>query len=63
MTHIPMPVLQIRNHNGGAWCVHAEFPDGTSEDVSGFKTENEANEWIAKDLHRWLETRENKSHA
>jgi hypothetical protein len=63
MTQIAMPVLQIRNYNGGAWCVHAEFPDGTSEDISGFKTENEANQWIAKDLQLWLETREKKAHA
>ena len=44
-----MPVLQIRNVNGGSWSVHAEFPNGTFEDISGFRTENEANEWIAKD--------------
>jgi hypothetical protein len=58
MTQMSMPILQIRNSNGGAWCVHAEFPDGSVEDVGGFRTENEANEWIAKDLHQWLEKRE-----
>lgn len=57
----PMPVLQIRNSNGGAWRVHAEFPDGSSEDIGGFRTENEANEWIAKDLQQWLERREGRS--
>ncbi len=63
MSEISMPVLQIRNSNGGAWCVHAEFPDGSFEDVGGFKTENEANEWIVKGLQRWLERREGKSGA
>jgi hypothetical protein len=52
------PILQIRNKNGGAWSVHAEFPDGSFEEISGFKTENEANEWIAKDLQDWLDRRE-----
>jgi hypothetical protein len=61
MTEMPMPVLQIRNSNGGAWCVHAEFSDGTFEDVGEFRTENEANEWIAKDLQRWLQERDRKS--
>ena len=52
------PVLQIRNKNGGAWTVHAEFPDGSFEEISGFKTENEANEWVAKELQDWLDRRE-----
>jgi hypothetical protein len=53
-----MPVLQIRNTNGGDWRVHAEFPDGSFEEISGFKNENEANEWIANSLREWLEQRE-----
>src|SRR5215203_4842661 len=60
MAAATMPVLQIRNSNGGAWCVHAEFPDGTFEDVTGFKSENDANEWIAKDLQHWLDQRKDK---
>jgi hypothetical protein len=42
-----MPVLQIRNQNGGSWTVHAEFHDGSFEEISGFATENDANLWIA----------------
>ena len=57
-TSTTMPVLQIRNANGGAWTVHAEFPNGESADISGFKTENESNEWIAKSLQQWLDERE-----
>ena len=53
-----MPVLQIRNTNGADWRVHAEFPDGSIEEISGFKNENEANEWIANSLREWLERRE-----
>jgi hypothetical protein len=63
MTQTPMPTLQIRNTNGGAWCVHAEFPDGSSADIKGFTTENDANQWIATELQHWLETREQKSNA
>jgi len=53
-----VPVLQIRNKKGSAWSVHAEFPDGSFEEISGFKTENEANEWVAKELQDWLDRRE-----
>jgi hypothetical protein len=52
------PVLQIRNKNGGSWTVRAEFPDGSSEEISGFATENDANEWIAKELQSWLDRRQ-----
>jgi hypothetical protein len=52
-----IPFLQIRNSEGGGWAVHAEFPDGSFEDISGFKSENEANEWVAKDLQDWLDRR------
>jgi hypothetical protein len=55
---IPIPILQIRTVNGDEWRVHAQFPDGSFEEVSGFRSENEANAWVAKDLQRWLERRE-----
>jgi hypothetical protein len=58
-----MPVLQIRNSNGGAWTVHAEFPDGSSEEITGFKSENEANEWIATSLQEWIDRREKPAHG
>jgi len=57
MTEMSMPVLQIRNSPSGAWSVHAEFPDGSFEDITGFSSENDANEWIATDLQRWLDRR------
>jgi hypothetical protein len=52
-----MPALQVRNTNGGAWRVHASFPDGSEEEISGFNTENEANTWIAEKLQGWLDER------
>jgi hypothetical protein len=60
MIETTMPILQLRRSNGDAWCVHAEFPDGTFEEVPGFKTENEANEWIAKELQHWLDERQRR---
>jgi hypothetical protein len=53
-----MPALQIRNQNGGSWTVHAEFLDGSFEEISGFATENDANHWIATKFQGWLEQRE-----
>jgi hypothetical protein len=51
---ITMPALQIRHCNGDDWRVHASFPDGSSEEISGFHTENEANAWIADKFQDWL---------
>lgn len=63
MTVSTMPALQIRNNDGGDWCVHAQFPDGSFEDIGGFKTENEANEWIARELQQWLDQRKDTPNA
>jgi hypothetical protein len=35
--------------------VEARWPDGRLEDIGGFKSELEANEWIAKHFQTWLE--------
>jgi hypothetical protein len=56
-----VPILQIRNTRSGDWTVHAEFPDGSFEDIPGFKSENEANEWVARELQAWLDGREQDS--
>jgi len=55
---VTAPILQIRRKNDEAWTVHAEFPDGTVEEIPGFNSENDANEWIAKELASWLDKRE-----
>ena len=52
-----VPTMQIRHDERGQWWVAAKWPDGRTEDIKGFKSENEANEWIANDLPSWLEGR------
>jgi hypothetical protein len=54
------PVLQIRHRDGENWCVAATWPDGTFEEIQGFTTESEANEWIAKEFQAWLDEREQR---
>jgi hypothetical protein len=63
MSPSTVPMLQIRNTDAGAWCVHAQFPDGSFEDIGGFKTENDANEWIAHELQQWLDQRKDNSNV
>jgi hypothetical protein len=52
-------MLQVRHAEGEGWRVAARWPDGHVEDIGAFKTEVEANAWIAKDFQTWLETRRN----
>jgi hypothetical protein len=51
------PVLQIRRRDGEHWFVAATWPDGRFEEIQGFATESEANEWIAKKFQAWLDER------
>jgi hypothetical protein len=51
------PVLQIRHRDGDDWFVAATWPNGLFEEIRGFKSESEANEWIAKEFQAWLEER------
>jgi hypothetical protein len=53
-----IPVLQIRQREANDWFVAATWPDGTSEEIEGFKTESEAHEWVAKEFQSWLDGRE-----
>jgi len=50
--------MQIRHDTHGTWWVAAKWPDGRTEDIKGFSSEADANEWIAKELAQWLEQRE-----
>jgi hypothetical protein len=50
-----IPVMQIRHTESGDWFVAAKWPNGQVEDIKGFATESEANEWIAKELQAWLD--------
>ena len=54
------PVLQIRRTTNDVWFVAAEWPDGRIEDIRGFRTESEANEWVANELQAWLDERKNE---
>jgi hypothetical protein len=54
-----IPTPQVRHAEGEGWGVAARWPDGHVEDIGAFKTELEANEWIAKHFQTWLETRRN----
>jgi hypothetical protein len=49
------PVLQIRHTDSGSqYSVAATWPDGRVEQIEGFATESEANEWIANKFQDWL---------
>ena len=52
-----IPIMQIRHNGDGQWFVAARWPDGHAEDIRGFETESEANEWIANELQAWLDRR------
>jgi hypothetical protein len=50
------PVLQIRRSDSGKEiCVAATWPDGRFQEISGFHSETEANEWIANKFQQWLD--------
>jgi hypothetical protein len=58
------PILQIRHTENDEWFVAAKWPDGRTENIRGFKTESEANEWVANELQSWLDERkEHRAHA
>jgi hypothetical protein len=51
-----VPVLQIRRtEEGDEIFVVVSLPNGQTHEVTGFKNETEANEWIAQRFHGWLE--------
>ena len=52
-----VPTMQIRHDTNDRWWVAAKWPDGRTEDIKGFTSEAEANEWIANELNKWLEHR------
>ena len=40
---------------GDGWLVIVTWPDGVQQQVAGFKTEGEAEDWIRKDAFAWLQ--------
>jgi hypothetical protein len=57
-----VPTMQIRHDMHDRWWVAAKWPDGRTENIKGFKSESEANEWIANELDSWLKGRK-ETHA
>ena len=55
-----VPIMQVRHDSNDQWWVAAKWPDGAIEDIRGFKSENEANEWISNELETWLAGRKEK---
>ena len=51
------PVRQIRLRDGNNWLVAATWPSGEFEEIRNFKSESDANEWIAKEFQAWLDER------
>jgi hypothetical protein len=54
---VTAPIMQIRHDTSDTWWVAAKWPDGRIEDIKGFSSEADANEWIANELNKWLENR------
>jgi hypothetical protein len=53
-----LPSLQVRHSAQGdreSWTVRATWQDGSFEEISGFRNEAEANDWIANKFQTWLE--------
>jgi hypothetical protein len=51
------PVLQIRRSDGerDEISVAATWPDGRTQMIKGFRSESDANEWIASKFQEWLD--------
>jgi hypothetical protein len=53
-----LPSLQVRHSSQGegeAWTVRATWEDGSFEEVTGFQSEAEANDWIVNKFPIWFE--------
>jgi hypothetical protein len=48
---------------GSGWCVRVTIPFGPSPDLGGFKTEEEAREWIVHKSRAWLKEYEGGRYA
>jgi hypothetical protein len=40
---------------GRGWCILVTWPDGTQEQVCGFGSQAEANDWIKMEAYTWLQ--------
>ena len=54
------PVLQVRHRDGADWYVAVTWPSGRFEEVDGFRTESDANGWVAQRFQSWLDESEKR---
>jgi hypothetical protein len=50
-----MPTLQVSKEAEDKYTVRATWPDGAFEEVSGFTSERDADDWITNKFPIWLE--------
>jgi hypothetical protein len=48
---------------GSGWCVQVTLPYGNNPKLGGFKTEQEAREWTARNSAEWLKEYEGGRYA
>ena len=49
-----LPSLAVLHKGSRQWAVQATWSDGSQEEVSGFSSETDANEWITLKFQDWL---------
>ena len=52
------PTIQVRKEAENKFTVRATWPDGAFEEMSGFTSEGEADDWITNKLPIWVEEQE-----
>ena len=50
-----LPTLQIRKEDEHKFVVRATWPDGAFDEMPGFQSEDEADEWIINKFPVWVE--------
>jgi hypothetical protein len=57
-----MPTLRVDKESEHKYTVRATWPDGAFEEVSGFTSEHEADDWITNKFPIWIEE-QSKAHV
>jgi hypothetical protein len=64
MTDKSSPIVETRElKDGSAWYIVLTWPNGQTENIDGFSSEAEINEWITTKYPGWLAKREGQKHA
>ena len=57
------PTLQARElKDGSAWYIVLTWPNGQTENIDGFSSETEINEWMTTKYRGWLAKHEGQKH-